>query len=58
MDFDKKVSVIIGSYDSEELAEIITRHLENGYYIQDSNNQFYCGDSECVYVFVKKEYRG
>lgn len=51
-----QVSVeVLNDVSADELQVLIESHLNNGYRIQDSQVQWYQGQIEGVYVFVKAE---
>lgn len=53
---EKKVIVeILNQISDIDLEMLLETHLNNGYRIQDSQINWYCGKIEGVYVFIKKE---
>lgn len=51
-----QVSVeVLNDVSADELQVLIESHLNNGYRIQDSQVQWYQGQIEGVYVFVKEK---
>lgn len=52
---DKVVVIIFDMIHADELADLITEQLNDGYYIQDSHVENYQDTVNGVYVFVKEE---
>ena len=52
---DKVVVIIFDMIHADELSDLITEQLNDGYYIQDSHIESYQDTVNGVYVFVLKE---